>query len=224
VSLFITFEGPEGSGKTTQCRELTKDLASLGYSALHTREPGGTHIGQQIRTVLLDDGNTEMNPVTEFLLFSASRAQLVRQTIRPHLEQGGIVVCDRYFDSSLAYQGHGHGLDLGTLRLITELATDGLTPDLTFLLDIDPEVGLRRRDVNRMQSNRLDAYALNFHHMARQGFLDLARGDSERWMIVDAGQSTQEVQSKIRTHVLSVLERENQGRSVSQVHGEPGSA
>ena len=214
MSLFITFEGPEGSGKTTQCRELTKHLSSLGYSALHTREPGGTHIGQQIRTVLLDDGNTEMNPVTEFLLFSASRAQLVRQTIRPNLEQGVIVVCDRFFDSSLAYQGHGHGLDLGTLRLITELATEGLTPDLTFLLDIDPEAGLRRRDVNRMQSNRLDAYALNFHQMARQGFLDLAKADSERWVTVDAGQSEQGIQSEIRTRVLKVLQRDDQERSV----------
>ena len=123
-------------------------------------------------------------------------------------------MCDRFFDSSLAYQGHGHGLDLGTLRLITELATEGLTPDLTFLLDIDPEAGLRRRDVNRMQSNRLDAYALNFHQMARQGFLDLAKADSERWVTVDAGQSEQGIQSEIRTRVLKVLQRDDQERSV----------
>ena len=205
MSIFISFEGPEGSGKTTQCRQLTDHLSALGNSVLNTREPGGTVIGQKIRTLLLDGGNTDMNPVTEFLLFSASRAQLVRESVRPHLEQGGIVVCDRFFDSSLAYQGHGHGLDLQTLREITQLATEGLTPDLTFLLDLDPEAGLRRRNLNSMQLNRLDAYELGFHRRAREGFRELARSDIERWVIVDAERSADEIQADVRHHVMRAL-------------------
>ena len=157
MSLFVTFEGPEGSGKTTQCKLLEQHLVGQGHNVLLTREPGGTSIGQQVRAVLLDQNNSTMTPEAEFLLFSASRAQLVREHIRPHLADGGVVVCDRFFDSSLAYQGYGHNLEQGVLREVTQMATGGLCPDLTLLLDMPPEEGLRRRKQQSDQGNRLDA-------------------------------------------------------------------
>ncbi|TFH34115.1 MAG: dTMP kinase, partial [Anaerolineales bacterium] len=145
MSYFITLEGPEGGGKTHQAARLVDYLKQRGFDALLTREPGGTPISDQIRKVLGSLDNTAMDPHTEFLLFSAARAQHVQQVIRPHLEKGGVVVCDRYFDSSLAYQGFGHQLDLGTLREVTRFATGGLSPDLTLLLDLPVEQGLERR-------------------------------------------------------------------------------
>lgn len=204
-SLFISFEGPEGSGKTTQSRDLVDYLMECGYSVSHTREPGGTAIGQQIRTVLLEPENTDMRPLTEFLLFSASRAQLVSDIIQPELARGAIVVCDRFFDSSYAYQGHGHGVDFGILRSITEIATGGLVPDLTFLLDIDPEIGLMRRRDNRMRLNRLDEHALGFHERARRGFHDLANADPERWVVLNANTRAEDVQGEIIMRVTEAL-------------------
>src|SRR5260221_11206741 len=135
--MFITFEGPASSGKTTQVPRLKEYLSAQGYDVIHVREPGGTAIGDQIRDVLHDTANQEMDPNAELLLYAASRAQLVAQVILPHLEKGGIVVCDRYADSTIAYQGYGRGLDLENLRHIVDFATGGLKPDLTFCLDID---------------------------------------------------------------------------------------
>ena len=154
----------------------------------------------------MDLGNTGMQPRTEILLFSASRAQLVDQVIRPHLEAGGIVVCDRFDDSTLAYQGYGHGLDLAALRAITEFATGGLRPDLTFLIDLPAEDGLRRRRRGG-QWNRLDAYDLAFHQRVRQGYLDLAAAEPGRWVTVDATQPVEAVQSEIRRVVEARLEQ-----------------
>lgn len=205
MSLFITLEGPDGSGKSTQAATLAERLRAGGYNVCLTREPGGTLIGDQIRQVLHDLKNTAMQPRAEILLYSASRAQLVGEVIRPHLATGGVVVCDRYADSTLAYQGYGHGLDLGVLRTITHFATGGLRPDLTLLLDLEAEAGLRRRKAGG-EWNRLDAYDLAFHRRVRQGYLELARAEPERWVVLPAEAGMEELGERIWGAVLEKLE------------------
>jgi dTMP kinase len=209
LSLFITFEGPEGSGKTTQMELLSGYLEEKGYSVLATREPGGTSIGNQVRVILLDPRNTEMLPASEALLFSAARAQIVNQVIRPHLAQGDIVLCDRYADSTLAYQGYGHGLDLEMLHTITALATGGLKPDLTVYLDIDVEEGLRRKltahEAGQAEWNRLDRQEAAFHRRVREGYLKMAAREPDRWLVVDATQSLEAIQALIRARVEAKL-------------------
>lgn len=202
--MFITFEGPEGSGKTTQMAHLVEDLKRAGYPTLATREPGGTSIGDQIRQVLFDLKNKEMQPRTEILLFQASRAQLVAQVIRPFLQKGGLVLCDRYADSTLAYQGYGHCTDLDQLRTIVTFATEGLKPDLTLLLDVDSEVGLRRRRSDG-DWNRLDDYELAFHRRVRQGYLRMAAEEPGRWAHIDAGRPEKEVQADVRRVVYAKI-------------------
>ncbi len=202
--MFITFEGPEGSGKTTQICNLAEYLRQKGFNVLHTREPGGTGIGDQIRSVLFDMQNKAMHPRAEILLFQASRAQLVEQVIRPYLQSGGVVLCDRYADSTLAYQGYGHQFDLDTLAEIVSFATGGLKPDLTLLLDLDVEEGLGRR-AQGGGWNRLDAYELEFHRRVRQGFLALARQEPHRWVRIDAAQPPDSVQAAVRAVVLDRL-------------------
>jgi dTMP kinase len=204
LSYFITLEGPEGSGKTIQSAALADRLGELGLDVLLTREPGGTSIGDQIRRVLGSLENISMRPSTEFLLFSASRAQHVEEVILPHLESGGVVVCDRYLDSSLAYQGHGHGLSLQDLRAITFFATGGLMPDLTLLLDVPAEDGLRRREEGGSW-NRLDEYSLDFHQRVRQGYLELVAAEPDRWVVIDASPSIETVQDSIRKAVEARL-------------------
>jgi dTMP kinase len=195
--MFITFEGPEGSGKTSQIPTLARYLRQTGYDVLTTREPGGTPIGDQVRSVLLNKDNNDMQLRTEILLFQASRAQLVDQVIRPHLEKGGIVLCDRYADSTLAYQGYGYGISIRGLEAIINFATGGLKPDLTLLLDIDVEVGLKRRQKDG-DTNRLDIFELTFHQRVRDGYHQLAQADPLRWVIVDADQPPETVQKNIR--------------------------
>lgn len=195
--MFITFEGIEGSGKTTQIPRLVEFLEQAGYKVVTTREPGGTPIGDQIRDILLDLRNTEMQIRTEVLLFQASRAQLVEQVIRPSLAQGYLVICDRYADSTLAYQGYGYQLDLNQLREIIHFATGGLKPDLTLLLDIDVEEGLRRR-FGGGGKNRLDAYDVAFYQRVRQGYHLLAQAEPQRWVMLDASQPPERVQSDIQ--------------------------
>ncbi len=204
MSLFITFEGPEGGGKTTQAARLAEHLSAQGLDVLLSREPGGTAIGEQIRRVLFSLENNEMQPQTEFLLFSASRAQLVRDVIRPHLSAGGLVISDRFYDSSLAYQGYGHCLDLDALRATTAFATSGLIPDLTLLLDLSVEEGLRRRQESG-NWNRLDAYDLEFHHRVRNGYLEMVRANPERWVTIDADRPFDIVQAEIRRLVEARL-------------------
>jgi len=199
VSLFITFEGPEGSGKTTQLKLLAEWLRERGCDVLATREPGGTAISEAIRAILLDPTRREMQPEAEILLFSAARAQIVAQVIRPHLQGGGIVLCDRYADSTLAYQGYGRGLDLDTLRTITAFATGGLVPDLTIYLDIAIEEGLRRKVPQEW--NRLEAQALAFHQRVREGYLEMAAGEPDRWLEVDAFQPIADIQAAIRERI-----------------------
>lgn len=203
MSLFITFEGPEGSGKTTQLRLLEAWLRGRGYDVLATREPGGTAISEAIRTILLDPAHTEMRPETEILLFSAARAQIVAQVIRPHLARGGIVLCDRYADSTLAYQGYGRGLDLDILRAITAFATGGLLPHLTIYLDIPIEIGLQRKAIQEW--NRLEAQTRAFHQRVRQGYLEMAAAEPERWLVLDASQPIAVVQAAIRQRLVPLL-------------------
>jgi len=206
--VFITFEGPDGSGKTTQIRLLAEWLREQGHEVVLTREPGGTEIGDQIRTVLHDPYNTAMDARTEILLYSASRAQHVAQLIRPSLAAGKIIISDRYADSTLAYQGYGRGLDLEVLRAVTSFATGGLTPALTVYLNITPEEGLQRRRLGGDEWNRLDAEALEFHQRVRAGYLELVKQGTERWAVIDAARSVEEVQAEIRTVVQARLGKE----------------
>jgi len=195
--MFITFEGPDGSGKSTQIKLLAERLRAEGHNVLLTREPGGTEIGEQIRHVLHDLKNKAMQPRAELLLYSAARAQLVGQVIQPHLAVGGVALSDRYFDSTFAYQGYGHGLDLAALRAITAFATNGLTPNLTLLFDIDAETGLRRRQANAAEWNRLDDYALEFHARVRAGYLELMKQEPARWVKLDAAQNVEALEAEV---------------------------
>lgn len=202
--MFITFEGTEGSGKSTQIGALAAHLSAQGYDVLTTREPGGTPIGEQVRGVLSKLDNTAMHPRTEILLFQASRAQLVEQVIRPHLEKGGLVLCDRYADSTLAYQGYGYQTDLVQLKRLVSFATGGLTPDLTILFDLDVEEGLRRR-ASGGEWNRLDAYDVAFYQRVRDGYEALIRENPGRWVVIDASGTHEDVQEALRRVVEARL-------------------
>jgi dTMP kinase len=204
--MFITFEGPDGCGKTTQLALLEAYLTEQGYSPCITREPGGTSIGEQVRDVLHSPDNQEMHPRAEILLYSASRAQLVEQVIRPALAAGKIVLTDRFYDSTLAYQGYGHGLDLEALRQITRFATGGLRPDLTLYLEIDPQVGLRRRQSDQgAEWNRLDALGLEFHRRVHTGYQALIAAEPERWVVIDGDRPVEVVQAEVREVVTARL-------------------
>lgn len=202
--MFITLEGPEGSGKSSQLPALAEFLRAQGHDVICTREPGGTKIGDQIREVLVRMDNVELHPRTEILLFLSARAQLVEELVLPSLADGKIVICDRYGDSTLAYQGYGHGLDLEKLRMMLEFATNGLKPDLTILLDVDVMVGLKRKKA-KDEWNRLDAYEISFHERVREGYHRLAEQDKKRWRIVDASQSPEIVQEQIRQLVIEAM-------------------
>jgi dTMP kinase len=203
--MFITLEGPEGSGKTSQIPPLVEYLREKGYTVFPTREPGGTSIGEQIRSVIHDLKNVEMHPHTETLLYQAARAQIVEEVIRPRLKAGEIVLSDRYFDSTIAYQGYGHQQDLEQVRALVKYATGGLVPDLTILLDIDVEAGLKRKTQNGAEWNRLDAYTLEFHHRVRKGYLEMVKAEPNRWVVVDAGMKWEKVQEDLRAVILGRL-------------------
>jgi dTMP kinase len=205
LNLFISFEGTDGSGKSTQARLLADHLQSRGYAVLLTREPGGTEISEQIREVILSTRNRAMRNETEVLLFSAARAQIVAELVRPALAAGKIVICDRYADSALAYQGYGLGLDLEALRAITRFATGGLVPDLTFYVDVPAEVGLARR--HRGETNRLDQKDMEYHARVRAGYLELAKTEPQRWVVIDGTGAIEEVQQKIRARMMIKLSK-----------------
>jgi dTMP kinase len=204
--MFITLEGPEGSGKTSHMPYLVEYLRERGYTVFPTREPGGTMIGEQIREVIHDLKNVEMHARTETLLYQAARAQIVEEVIRPRLAAGEVVLSDRYSDSTIAYQGYGHQQDLGQVRSLVEYATGGLSPDLTVLLDLDVEVGLGRKK-NENEWNRLDAYTVEFHRRVRAGYLELARQQAGRWVVIDAGREWQRVQNELRTTIEERLRK-----------------
>jgi dTMP kinase len=207
--MFITLEGPEGSGKTTQQSRLADWLRQQGFDVLTTREPGGTAIGDRIRSILLDPVAAEMEPTTEALLFSAARAQIVAQVIRPHLEKGGVVICDRYADSTMAYQGYGRQLDREMVRVVTAFATGGLAPNLTVYLDVDVATGLGRKleeaQGDASQWNRMERQDLAYHERVRQGYLAMAAQEPGRWLVVDARQPADAVQAALRRRVASLL-------------------
>lgn len=205
--MFITLEGPEGSGKTSQLPALAEFLRDAGYDVIVTREPGGTAVGDQIREVLMNLKNVSIIPRTEILLFLAARAQHVDELIRPALAEGKVVLCDRYGDSTLAYQGFGHKTDLETLQTLLDFSTGGLKPDLTLLLDVPVEEGMARKRDNSAEWNRLDAYALAFHERVRQGYFALAEAEPDRWLIIDATEDIESVQQAMRRAILSRLER-----------------
>lgn len=207
--LFITFEGPEGSGKTTQCRHLAQWLQTHGQSVLITREPGGTPIAEAIRTLLLTRQRAAwkkeiMTPACEAALVLAARSQHVTHTIVPALEKGMIVLCDRFFDSTLAYQGFGRGLNRQDLTRFNDFATGGIQPTLTFLLDLPVKEGLRRRKKAANQ-NRMDQESLAFHERVRRGFVTLARQDAGRWRKLDAQQSPEQLAEEIIRHIQPVV-------------------
>jgi dTMP kinase len=185
--MFITLEGPEGSGKTTAVEAAVKALEAQGYQIVRTREPGGTPIAEQIRNVILDKANTSMDPRTEALLYAASRRQHLVEKVWPALKEGKIVICDRYLDSSLAYQGGARGLGIDNILNINLFATENTWPDLTLLFDIKPEVGLQRiaSNANR-EVNRLDLEKIEFHNKVRETFLQLAERYPERYVVIDA--------------------------------------
>jgi len=196
--MFITLEGPDGSGKTSHMKPLAEWLEGLGYRVHTAREPGGTPISEQIRAIIHDLKNTEMHPRAETLLYQAARAQIVEQVIKPKLAAGEIVLCDRYADSTIAYQGYGHRQNLDEVRTLVKYATGGLVPDLTILLDINVEEGLRRKTKNSSEWNRLDAYTLEFHRRVRAGYRDMVKSEPERWVVVEAGKDLDKVQDELR--------------------------
>jgi dTMP kinase len=209
--LFFTFEGVEGSGKTTQLRRLAASLRQAGQPVMETREPGGTSLGEAIRSMLLMTRDQEMAAEAELFLYLASRAQLSHECIRPSLEAGIIVVSDRFADATVAYQGHGRGLDLRRVATMNRLATGGLIPDLTILLDLDPREGLRRvRERGQVPLpepflDRLESEALEFHDRVREGYLHLAREEPHRFLVVDATRQQETVASEIWQRVEPLI-------------------
>lgn len=200
--MFISLEGPEGAGKSSQIQPLADHLRARGYDVVTTREPGGTAIGDQIRACLHDTANIAMSARTEVLLYAASRAQLVEEVIQPALSAGKIVLCDRYADSTMAYQGYGRGLDRSDLAMLTALATGGLKPDLTLLLDLEVTIGLARRQSEGEEMNRLDLETIEFHNRVRRGYAQLAAAEPERWVWIDANRPWSTVQRELRQVVV----------------------
>ena len=206
TGLFITFEGGEGSGKTTHLKSLAHYLRDLGDEVVETRDPGGTTIGKEIRTLLLSPESAATSDSAELLLYEASRAQLVREVITPAITRGVVVLCDRFTDSTLAYQGFGRGLDQDLIRKLNHFVTGGLGPDLTILLDLDPRTGLERctRSIRagRAFRDRIAAEPLAFHQKIREGYLTLAREEPDRFRVIDASLSVAQIEAAIRDEVL----------------------
>lgn len=203
--MFITFEGIEGSGKSTQCRLLKEYLESKGRKVSVTREPGWGAMGKLIRHLILDEKELDIHPLTELYLFCADRVQHVKDFITPRLNDGEVVICDRYFDSTIVYQGYGRQLDLYTVKKLAEASTLDLVPDITFLLNLPVREGLMRLDLRDETTNRMDEEPLEFHEMIRQGYISEATLNTNRIKIINASHEADEVQKQIRSLLDSIL-------------------
>ena len=219
--MFVTFEGPEGAGKSTALKIIASKLTELGHHVVTTREPGGGPLGKRIRQMLLEEG--EVSAETELLLFLADRANHVQTIVVPALKEGSVVLCDRHADSTIVYQGYGRGLDLNFLKVGNQFATKGLTPDLTLLFDLDPKIGLERLDISektlfgpdkkRRDVNRLDREPLEFHRKVRNGFLELARSEPDRFVILDAEKGPEQL---AQDALDAILDRQNGHTSITR--------
>jgi dTMP kinase len=209
--MFITLEGIEGSGKSTQLENIVAFLKTRGYECVTSREPGGTPVGAQIRKVLLDPCNAGLDATAELLLYNADRVQHIRSVIQPHLAAGRVVVCDRFFDATMVYQGYARGLDKAMIRALHRLVCDDLQPDLTLLFDLDPHIGLGRawREIDRggrtPAESRFEQEKLAFHQAVRDGYLDMARREPHRFRIIPAEQSPQMVARCVEAQLVSVF-------------------
>jgi dTMP kinase len=209
LALFIVFEGGEGCGKSTQTKALYRRLSKDGFGAILTREPGGTRLGERVRRHLKRTGDTRVSPLAELFLIATARAQLVSEIIRPELEKGKAVICDRFTPSTLAYQGYGRGLDTDAIRDVNDIATDGMSPDLIVLLDMPVEVSLGRK--KSKEKDRFESESLAFHTRVRRGYMDLAKADPERWLVVDGRLPKKVIEETIWEKVGVLLQREQDG-------------
>lgn len=216
MSLFITFEGVEGSGKTTQIQRLKKYLAQKGIPCKVTREPGGVPIGEKVRKILLNPNHHEMVPTTELLLYEAARAQHVKEVIKPFLKKGGIVLCDRFSDATLAYQGYGRRIDLKWIDRLNRLASQGIKPDVTFLLDCPSDVGLKRalqrnQTLKQEREERFEREEIQFHRRVRKGYLAIAKKEPWRVKVIDTREGEKKVFEKIQKIVDNLIRRKRFG-------------
>jgi dTMP kinase len=202
--LFITFEGTDGSGKTTQIKLVEEYFRDNGYDVVLSREPGGTKVSELIRDLVLDPVNTEIVPLTEMILYAASRAQHVAQVIKPAVDAGKIVICDRFVDSSYAYQGCGRGVDLKTVADVNRVAIDGMIPDITFFLDIDPEVALKRR-INSTGADRIEQEKIDFHTRVYEGYKKMALLFPDRIKAINANKSVKEISLQINEYLKELI-------------------
>jgi dTMP kinase len=203
--IFITFEGPEGCGKSTQSALVRRYLEDAGYDHVHTREPGGTRLGERVRDVLLHSKGISISDLTELFLFEAARSQIVREVIAPALNKNKIVICDRFSDATLSYQGYGGRIPLAAIRALDRIATGGVTPDLTILLDVDTMTGLRR--ARRKGLDRMERKDIAYHKRVRAGYLKLAKGSPGRIRVIRVTGSIEETQSAVRREVERVIRR-----------------
>jgi dTMP kinase len=205
--LFITFEGVEGCGKSTQAKALFERLRAAGVPVILTREPGGTPVGERCREILLDIGNAGMQPASELFLYLASRAEHVALVILPRLAAGEVVISDRFGDASVAYQGGGRGLGRETVEALNQVATNGVKPDVTFLMDLDPREGLSRLDRGRGEGarDRIESEVLDFHSRVRDAYLRSAQDEPERFVVIDAGLSREQIAAKVTSVVDELL-------------------
>ncbi|MCD6586507.1 MAG: dTMP kinase [Desulfobacteraceae bacterium] len=212
--MLITLEGIEGSGKTTQIDYIASYFQKFGLDYIITKEPGGTVIGEKIRSILLDPGNINIHPMTELLLYAADRVQHIKELINPMIESGKIVICDRFYDSTTVYQGFTRGIDISLIQQLNRLVLEGLAPDMTFILDLNPEIGLKRawkqiNDGSRSESEtRFENEKLQFHESVRNGYLALARQEPDRFVVVDASMDPVKVGEKILEHLGRCLEKQ----------------
>jgi dTMP kinase len=204
--LFITVEGMDGSGKTTQIKLMEKYLVEKGMTVVLTREPGGTNISEWIRSIILDARNTEMGHITEMLLYASARAQLVAQVIKPALQKGSIVICDRFIDSSYVYQGFGRGIGIKTVENVNRIALDGIEPDITYFFDLKPEIALKRR-MAATESDRIENEKMEFHNKVYEGYLKLAEIFPERIRAINSTGTIDDIFNKVKVQLDDLLSR-----------------